>query len=481
MSRLAVLSVASEIYPLVKTGGLADVAGALPAALEPLGIAMRNLVPGYPAVLNALGKRVKAHALGTLFGGEARLLEGKAAGLDLLVLDAPHLFDRPGNPYLGPDGRDWPDNALRFAALAQAAVAVGQGRVPGFEPAVLHAHDWQAGLVPAYLHYAGRKLPKTVITVHNLAFQGRFPRTLLATIDLPDRAFTVDGVEYHGDIGYLKAGLLFADRITTVSPTYAAEICTPEGGMGLDGLLRTRSADLSGILNGIDDTIWDPAADAAIAAPFDVANLAPRSANKAALQRRFGLSLDPDAPLFGLVSRLSWQKGIDLLLDALPALLAEGAQLAVLGSGDAALERALAGAQAHHPGQVACHIGYDEALSHLMQAGADALLVPSRFEPCGLTQLYALRYGCMPVVSRVGGLADTVIDANPAALAARSATGVQFLPLTGPALALAIRRTVALYRDRETWRALQANGMGSDFSWRAPARDYARLYRELAA
>ena len=266
MARPQVLSVASEVYPLIKTGGLADVAGALPTALKVEGVAVRTLVPGYPPVLKAMRRAASAHDFEDLFGGPARLLAGRAAGLDLFVLDAPHLFDRPGGPYVGADGREFADNAIRFAALARVGADLGRGLVPSFRPDVVHAHDWQAGLLAAYLTYEPGERPGVVQTIHNLAFQGQFDRRLLATLGLPTRAFSTDGVEYYGDIGYLKAGVRLADRITTVSPTYAAEICTPEGGMGLDGLLRGRADLLSGILNGIDTAVWNPANDRLISA-----------------------------------------------------------------------------------------------------------------------------------------------------------------------------------------------------------------------
>jgi starch synthase len=476
MTGTRVLSVTPELYPLIKTGGLADVTGALPAALAGEGAAVTTLLPGYPEVLRALeGVRVD-HQYTDLFGGPARLLGGVAAGLDLFVLDAPHLFERPGGPYADPRGVDWPDNAVRFAALSRVAADLGQGLLPAYEPALLHAHDWPAGLAAAYLQYSDHPRPATVMTVHNLAFQGRFERTVFPTLGLPAAAFRVDGVEYYGGVGYLKAGIRLSDRITTVSPTYAAEICTPEGGMGLDGLIRGRADRLVGILNGIDVTTWDPARDPLIATPYERRKLAGRAANKGRLQSLFGLAPEPQAMVFGVISRLTWQKGLDLLLDALPALLVEGAQLAVLGSGDTALETGFAAAATAHSGRVACLFGYDEPLAHQLQAGADALLVPSRFEPCGLTQLCALRYGAVPVVARVGGLADTIIDASPMALAADAATGVQFAPVSVAMLEHAIRRAVALYRDKPAWRRLQANGMAADVSWAGPAKLYADLF-----
>jgi starch synthase len=473
------LAVASEIFPLIKTGGLADVAGALPLALAAHGVRVRTLVPGYPCVLADLERAEPILRYETLFGGPARLLSARAAGLDLLVLDAPHLFERAGGPYADPQGRDWSDNAQRFAALSRVGADIGQGRLATWTPDIVHLHDWQAGLTAAYLTYAEAPRPGVVMTVHNLAFQGQFDRRLMASIGLPAWAFTQDGVEYYGDIGYLKAGLRLADRLTTVSPTYAAEIRTPENGMGLDGLLRGRADRLTGILNGIDVAVWDPAHDPLIAAPYAPGHMAGRALARAALQRRFGLEPDPAALIVGVVSRLSWQKGLDLLLEALPVLLGEGAQLALLGSGEARLEAGFAAAAITHPGRVACVFAYDEALAHGVQAGADALVVPSRFEPCGLTQLCALRYGAVPVVARVGGLSDTVIDANPMALAAGVATGVQFAPVEAPMLEAALRQTAALRRDPTTWARLQANGMATDVSWTGPAGRYAALYRGL--
>jgi starch synthase len=481
VKRLRVLSVASEVYPLVKTGGLADVVGALPAALARDGIDTHTLVPGYAAVTEALRGAETVHHFARLHGGPARLLAARCAGLDLLVLDAPHLYARAGNPYTAPDGQPWPDNALRFAALGQCAASIGRGLVPAITPDVVHAHDWQAGLAPALLHYGDAPRPGTVMTVHNLAFQGQFPRELLAEVGLPPHAWAIDGVEYHGTIGYLKAGLALADRITTVSPTYAAEIRTPEGGMGLDGLLRHRADVLTGILNGIDDAVWNPATDPHLAATFDAKHLPRRAENKAALQARFGLDVEPKTFLLGVVSRLTLQKGMDVLLEALPAVAGHGAQLALLGAGDKALETAFTAAAARHPGRVAAVIGYEEALAHLLQGSVDALLVPSRFEPCGLTQLCALRYGAIPIVARVGGLADTVVDASAAALAARAGTGVQFAPVTRENIELAIGRAMTLRRNAARWRGLQTRAMAADVSWNRPALQYAGLFRALAA
>jgi starch synthase len=482
---LTVLSVASEVYPLIKTGGLADVAGALPLALAGEGIVGHTVVPGYPAVMQAIEKSQShaevAHTEADLFGGPARVIAAKVHGLSLLALDAPHLYARSGNPYLGPDGLDWPDNHLRFAALSWIAAEIGKGAIASIQPDVVQAHDWQAGLTLAYPKVGNTRHPPGVMTVHNLAFQGRVSADQLLALRLPTAAFATEGLEFHGDISFLKAGLQYADHITTVSPTYAVEILGRDAGMGFDGLLRARSNVLSGILNGIDTAVWNPATDKTLTAHYDAKRMAGRARNKAALQKRFGLAANPKALVFGVVSRLSGQKGLDLLLECLPVLLAAKAQLVVLGAGDKNLEKAFQKAAADNPGQIGCVIGYDEALAHAIQAGSDALLVPSRFEPCGLTQLCALRYGTVPVVSRVGGLSDTVIDLNEMAKAAGVATGIQFAPVTIEGLHAAIRRACKAWTDQPLWKAMQKRGMVTDVSWEQPAKQYAALYRELVA
>jgi starch synthase len=478
-----VLSVASEIFPLVKTGGLADVVGALPLVLTAANVRTVTMVPGYPAVLTALADGQAVHRFDDLFGGPAMVVRGSAGDLDLLAIDAPHLYARPGNPYLGPDGQDWPDNDVRFAALGAAAAALAVGDAPdaGGPFDVVHAHDWQAALATAYLRFHPGPRPGTVLTIHNLAFQGMFPASLFPRLGLPQAAFSVDGLEFYGIVNYLKAGLVYADRLTTVSPTYAREITRPENGAALDGVLRGRGGDLSGIINGIDDNVWNPDTDTLLPAPFSSARLARRSANKAALQQRMALAARPGALLIGVVSRLTHQKGIDLLLDCLDRLVGLDIQLAVLGSGDPVMQQGITEAAGRHPGQVACVIGYDEALAHLMQAGCDALLMPSRFEPCGLTQLCALHYGALPIVSRVGGLADTVIDANEAALGSGVATGFQFAPVTAAALTEALERAARLWQDRRAWQRMQRNAMAADVSWRRSAERYAALFKALEA
>lgn len=468
-----VLSVASECAPLVKTGGLADVVGALPAAVAAEGISMKTLVPGYPAVMAALRTPTTVLEDPDLFGAPARVLAEQVGDLDLLVLDAPHLYDRPGNIYLDKTGKDWPDNPERFAALSWIAAKIGMTGVNNWMPDILHGHDWQAGLVPDYLHsMGGTARIGTILTIHNIAFNGPADPSKIKALRLNPHRYTRDGFEFWGRISALKAGLMGADRLTTVSQTYAEELMTDQFGMGLDGVMRHRKSALSGIVNGIDETAWNPATDTAIN-PYKTPK--GKAANKAALRQEFGLP-DADGPLCIVVSRLTEQKGLDLLLDALPALLERGGQLALLGSGDPRLEAAFAAATSNP--NVAVKIGYDEALSHRMMAGADAILVPSRFEPCGLTQLYGLRYGTIPLVALTGGLADTVVSASPAALAIGVANGLQFHPVTSIALGSALARLCDLYADRPTWDQMQKNAMRQPVGWGPSARAYAALYRD---
>ena len=471
-----VLSVASECVPLAKTGGLADVVGALPGALKPRGWDMRVLLPAYPGLLGRVSDPSESWRIPDLFGGPARVVAGQVDGFGVLLLDAPHLYDRAGGLYSGPGG-DWPDNAQRFAALCWAAAAVAEGGLAdGWRPDVVHAHDWQAGLAPAYLRYRG-SATRTVMTIHNIAFQGVFSKALVPDLHLTWDNFTPDGFEYWDQISTLKAGLVTADAITTVSPSYAAELMRPAFGLGLEGVMQRRATDVTGILNGADTGIWNPVSDPEVRS-FSHRSLARKAANRAALLDEFGLGKVP-GPLVVIVSRLTRQKGIDLVPAVVPDLVAAGGGLIVLGSGEPDLEAALQALASAHPDRVALRVGYDEGLSHRLFAGGDAVLVPSRFEPCGLTQMYGLRYGAVPVVAATGGLADTVIDANPAALNAGVATGLTFHPTDTPALAHALRRLSDLYADAPAWAALQRRAMTADVGWDASSRAYAALYESL--
>lgn len=475
---MKVLSVASEVYPLIKTGGLADVAGALPAALSTHGVDMRVLLPGYQQVMAKLRNPVPLVKFDNLLGVSATILASVLDGVDYLVLDAPELFDREGGPYTNADNADHPDNWLRFAALCRAAANIAEGALDDWTPDIVHAHDWQAGLTPVYMMQGTAASTPTVVTIHNIAFQGQFGPEIFPKLELPQSVFSMDGVEYYGDVSFLKGGLQMATAITTVSPTYAQEIRTSAFGMGLDGLINARADSLHGIVNGIDTDVWDPSSDKIIAANYSLAKPKKRQTNRKALGDYFKFE-DTDKPVFTVVSRLTWQKGIDVLTELADDIVAMGGRLAVLGSGDEALELALQAAAERHPGDIGLVIGYNEALSHLMQAGGDVILVPSRFEPCGLTQLYGLRYGNVPVVARTGGLADSIIDANEAAVAAEVATGFQFSPVTPDALREALRRAVRAFADPKLWERMQNRGMKADVSWDRSALRYASLYAEL--
>jgi len=480
---MRVLQVGAEAHPLIKTGGLADVLGALPQALQAQGgLDVRLLLPGWPAVLQGVQNLQPVTSIGPCFGAaRVRLLQAKmlGSGLAVYVIDAPLLYGRPDNPYHDAAGQEWPDNLQRFGLLGWVALQLAAGGLdPGWVPDLVHAHDWHAGMVCAYLKAHACSVP-SVFTVHNLAYQGLFPHQDSPLLGLSARFMSSAGLEYHGQLSFMKAGLKFADRLTTVSPRYAREICTPEFGCGLDGVLRSRAQALSGILNGIDAGVWDPAHDTALARPYHRADLSGKAVCKAALQAELGLPVDPDVPLVLALSRLTAQKGLDLLLGALPILLEQGAQLAVQGTGDPGLEAALLRAASAYPGRLAVLIGYDEARAHRLMAGADLLVVPSRFEPCGLTQMYALRYGTLPLVRTTGGLADTVAgegDEHPNGL---ERNGFTFTEPTAAALRAALTQALTTWRDEAQRRTLQWAGMGQDFSWTASALAYRALYDAL--
>lgn len=478
---MKILFVASELYPLIKTGGLADVAGSLPKALKELDKDVRVLLPGYLDVKAQLpAPRVVAELL--LLDQPARLLADRVPGTEipLWLLDAPQWFDRPGNnPYLAPDGNPWPDNDKRFGALCWAGVKIALNQAGlDWQPDVVHGNDWQTGLIPALLSLESQR-PAAVFTIHNLAYQGIFPAASLEKLQIPKTLWHPEGLEFHHQLSFLKAGIVYADRINTVSPTYAVEIQTPRFGCGFEGILKSRGERLSGILNGIDADKWNPAKDPLIPRQYDMDSLEGKQTNKQVLQERFDLPQKANFPLLAFIGRLVSQKGIDLILKSLPGLLELPLQFVFLGSGDSDYEHGLLYWSRRHPDKVGVHIGYDEALSHHIEAGADLFLMPSRFEPCGLNQMYSQRYGTIPVVHRTGGLADTVEDALPDRLP--QATGISFDHTETGALQEAIKRGWLLYSQPDIWHTLQRNGMGKDFSWRRSAMDYCQLYLKAIA
>jgi starch synthase len=476
---MRILFATSEIAPWVKTGGLGDVAAALPPALRRAGMDVRVLVPWYPAIARAFPDAPIIAQLPASTGvfPDAVLRSATAPdGTPLLLLDCMACYAREGNPYLGSDGRDWHDNAVRFGLLSHVAALLASTVTPlKWKPQVLHCHDWQTALAPAYLQYTLKPVAKSVLTIHNLAFQGLFGAHTLREVGLPTHAWVMNGVEYYGHLSFLKGGLQHADHITTVSPTYAREIQTDTDGMGMADLLRYRSKVLTGILNGVDTEQWNPATDPHLPVRYASATLGNKLANKRVLQEKMGLAVREDRPLFGVVSRLSGQKGLDLLLACADEMIKLPSQLVVLGSGDAALEKAFRELAARHPGQVAVRIGFDEGLAHLIEAGIDAFLMPSRFEPCGLNQMYSLRYGTPPIVRATGGLADTVVDAADK----DDGNGFVFERAEPAELLATIRRAAALWPRPRLWRQLQKNGMAANHSWDQPAQEYIALYRSL--
>lgn len=483
---LKLLFASSEATPLCKTGGLADVAGSLPPALAALGTGRNKqaaldvhlVIPAYPQAIAAAGELrhvATLHHTGAI--GELRILEGRIgdSGVTLWLVDAPDYFSRAGGPYADAAGEDWPDNAARFTVFSRAVVALAMNQAGlNWRADLVHANDWQTGMVPALLSLEAER-PATVFTIHNLAYQGVYPAETYFDLGLPRALWHMHGLEYHGNLCLIKGGLAYADALTTVSPTYAREICTVEYGFGLDGLLRHRAGGLRGIINGIDYTAWDPQKDPLLPAHYSQDDLAGKRHNKSALQTRLGLPVDPDIPLLCFIGRLVWQKGIDVLTSMLPVLLKQPVQVAILGSGDKQHEHALRILSRRYPGRLSVTIGYDEGLAHQLEAGADMFMMPSRYEPCGLNQIYSLRYGTIPIVSQTGGLADTVVDAADS----RRGTGFHFQPASSPALLQAVQRALAFYARPKRWQTLQRRGMKQDYSWQQSARDYLDLYKGI--
>ena len=480
---LRVIFATPECAPLVKTGGLGDVSASLPAALARLGVDVKILLPGYAAVLKAV-PHAREIALVSAYGAfpKARILEvAGPGGTPLLILDCPPLYQRGGGPYEDERGEDWPDNALRFGLLSRVAAVLGSDHCPlPWRAQIVHCNDWQTGLAPAYLAFAKYPRAASLFTIHNVSYQGIFAPEFASELGLPLSSFSPEGVEYYGKLCFLKAGLYYAEAITTVSPTHAREIQTEALGFGMHGLLAKRRANLSGILNGIDTELWDPSADPLITYRYDMRTLSAKVENKRSLQTAVGLARDDEVPLLGMVSRLAPQKGVDLLVEIASTLIGLPAQIAIQGVGDALLQRELLALAQAHPKKIAVKIGFNEPLAHSIEAGADIFLMPSRFEPCGMNQMYSQRYGTPPVVRATGGLIDSVVDFSPATLADGTATGFMFGGSGTSDLQAAIERAVKAYYDKATWRSLQRNGMSRDFSWNTSAKRYLELYRRIA-
>ncbi len=482
---MKVLFVSSEVFPLIKTGGLADVSGSLPNALQRLGVDIRILMPGYPSVLNQLENLQPVGALHYLpHIDNAELLLGtiKETGVKVIVIKSPSLYERAGGPYADQNGLDWQDNPVRFGVLSKVAAVLASKHSPfsDWQPDIVHCNDWQTGLAPAYMKLTEHSTAKSVISLHNMAFQGCYSPSWVAPLGLPSAGFSIEGFEYHGQLSFLKAGIFYADAITTVSPRYAKEIQTAAFGFGMEGLLSKRSDEIKGILNGIETEEWNPEHDKYLISNYSSQNLDGKHEVKAALQKQLGLQIDADAPLLGVVSRLTHQKGLDMMVPHLQSLIDQGCQFALLGGGELGLEASFQNIAVHNPGRASVTIGYNEPLSHQIMAGSDMFIMPSRFEPCGLNQLYGLAYGTPPIVNATGGLADSVVDSNHAHIENRTANGFVMVEASADGLIACIRRAIEMYRhDKATWLQIQQTGMSQNLSWDKSAQEYFAVYQGL--
>ena len=474
-----ILFVTSEAHPLIKTGGLADVSGSLPKALAGLGVDVRLIMPNYQAIKTT--EEIYYKSTVRVNNTDVNILETRLPGTQVIVwlVDYPEFFNFPGNPYVDEQGNAWANTAERFALFCRIAVEVAMNRsYLEWTPDIIHCNDWQSGLVPALLSLEASR-PATVFTIHNMAYQGIFPKTTEASLNLPKSLWNPDGIEFNGMLSFIKGGLAYADRITTVSPTYAQEIQTADFGYGLEGLLSHRKEVLTGIINGIDANQWNPETDAYISERYNISTLNKKQLNKTALQNKHSLPVDNSIPVIALVSRLVEQKGIDLVLECLPEMLTLPLQFFLLGNGNKSFEQQLSLFAETYPDKIAITIGYDEALAHLLEAGADIFLMPSRFEPCGLNQLYSQRYATVPIVRKTGGLADTVVDTLPETLSKNTATGFVFNEASSGALMETIKRALIVYSQPKTWKQLQTTGMKKDYSWTKSAKEYMALYEQL--
>lgn len=474
-----VLFASSEAFPMVKTGGLGDVAGHLPLALQDLGVDVTLAIPGYHSILSEIYGELIGHVSTSYGYALVREIELEAKGPRIWLVDHPLFAERPGAPYVDDHGAPWKDNSIRFGVFAQVLAKIAEGSASfskRFD--VVHCNDWQTGLVPAYLSIKDHR-PATIFTIHNLAYQGIYPSSCLERLQLPGELWSpLDGLVFHGQLSFMKGGLVFADKITTVSPSYAREILSDDYSYGLAGLLSHRSADLSGIINGIDPDEWNPKTDAYIPARYDIHTLANKRQNKIALQRQLGLPESADSFLLGNVGRMVDQKGINIIIDALPELMALPIQLVISGTGDPAFEADITRAAAQWPDKLACYIGYNESLAHLIEAGSDAFLMPSKFEPCGLNQMYSQAYGTPPIVSQTGGLQDTVINTSTTTLASGEASGFLMPTLDKHGLIAAVETALYHFHEPTNWTSIQHAGMTRDFSWWHSAREYLQLYHE---
>ncbi|MBE9561902.1 MAG: glycogen synthase GlgA [Proteobacteria bacterium] len=478
MNKLRVLFVTSEAYPLVKTGGLGDVCYSLPNALRQLDVDVRLLLPGYSSVIERLSL-VEVHDSINIYPllEPIRLLVGIMPGevTPVYVIDCPSLYQRDGGPYQDITGKDWEDNAIRFGVLSKVAALFGEHHFL-FKPQIIHSNDWQTAMVPMWLAFSNRPYAKTIMSVHNMAYQGLFGPETVERIGLPPESFSMFGLEFYGKVSFLKAGIYYANQVTTVSPNYAKDIQTKAYGCGLDILLKERQKQLTGIVNGIDLEVWNPETDTHLNRNYNTTNLSAKVRNTQVLRTQLNLATSKKMPLIGMITRLTEQKGMDLVIPIIPMLIKAGVQIAILGSGDKTLEMHLQRLAAMYPKQMSVTIGYDEELSHQIEAGANIFLMPSKFEPCGLNQMYSMSYGTIPIVRHTGGLADTVIDATPENIKNKLATGFIFERANANELLYCVQRAVKMFSNKPVWKQLQITGMTRDFSWQKSAKQYVSLY-----
>lgn len=472
----------SEVFPLIKTGGLADVSGALPVALKSSGISVKCLIPGYTAVLDKIENKVHLGTLEVFDNISCDLISATIPNtkVDVIVIKHAGLYERDGGPYTHPNGHDWSDNPMRFGVLSKVAslLSIYQS-FWDWVPDIVHCNDWQTGLTPYYMHHLGITEAKSLLSIHNIAFQGNFDPYWIHILELSPQDYKVEGFEYYQQLSFLKAGIYYADQISTVSPTYSLEIQTEAFGFGLQGLLQQRSDDITGILNGIDTNEWNPQKDPFLPQAYSVNDLSGKALVKKTLQEKLHLISDPTQPLLGVVSRLTHQKGLDIFIESMPELIELGCQFAVLGGGEKSFEAQFLAYAEQYPNQVSVTIGYNEPLSHLIMAGADIFIMPSRFEPCGLNQLYGLRYGTPPVVTKTGGLADSICHTNDESIKQKTATGFVIENVNKMSLLVTIKQALSIWRDQKTWMEIQKNGMRKDVGWKNSANAYISLYRKL--
>ena len=479
---MRVLFVSSEAYPLIKTGGLADVSGSLPSALKKSNIDIKILIPGYPEVLEKVENQRSLGTLQVFSFISCEILVGTMPNstLEVIVIKNSVLYERNGGPYIDAKSQDWHDNPLRFGVLSKvASILSSKTMLWDWLPEIVHCNDWQTGLTPYYIRQNYASQVKTLLSIHNMAFQGNYSRDWISRLELNPHDFQLQGYEFYAQLSFLKAGIFYADKLSTVSPNYAKEIQTDAFGFGMQGLLQLRKDDITGILNGIDLDEWNPKKDSHLPYTYNEKQLAGKAKIKTYLQEKSLLEVNDKIPLLGVVSRLTYQKGLDILIEIMPELIDLNCQIVVLGSGEKSFEERFTAYAKQYPKQVSVTIGYNEPFSHQIMAGADIFIMPSRFEPCGLNQLYGLRYGTPPIVTNTGGLADSICNTTLETVISNTATGFVMENVTKLSLLVTIKHALSVWQDKKIWKKIQINGMNQDIGWGHSANAYIALYEGM--